>query len=1287
MDSSPKRKKKIKEITQGISKEELIRRLKAAAQELTNVDQGDDTSDYNEFAASVATPFILNHKDKDVKSFAACCLADVLRIYAPEPPYNEEDLKDILRMIVHQLKCLENVQGPSYKRHFYILESLALVKTFNVCIELDAQDLILDLFKCFFTIVSDQHNIRVKTFMLDVMCPLIQEGDTVPQELLDVILMSLIDPRKTKCPEAYKLAHRLLDRCSSSIEPYIQLFFNNTIVLGNAANSELDDNLYELLYELYKINKSVLLSVLPQLEFKLKGNDENERLQTVKLLGRMFADEETSLAESNKPLWNCYLGRFLDVAPSVRLECVQMAKQFLLSSIGILRADITEQLVNRLQDPDEKVRLETVVAICDSALENFDLIHVKLFDGVVGRIRDKKWLIRREAVTCLGKLYKRMLSLPTNSGSKISKKSIKKLKDVPSKILHLYFQNSIEDRLCVERVVHGCLIPVTLPVEDRMKRLFNFYHSLDEAGINVFEGMLKHRSRVNKDFTALLEAYTSDCDKDEKETLVFTQTVALARNLPEPHKAQEHITKLLTMCKNKKLYEHLSKASSLKEECPKIIKSVTEVIKTITTKSPIIETVKALLDRACPMILDSSSFTYLLKNIKDYIDEYGDDEEEDDNDISLKGKCGLKLVELLATVQPSLFQTKACYEILMLFLTNDDREIVERTLSILQNVMTEIEEVDKALSGSFQPVLTKLITQGSCKQAKYSVRCLKMLTKSSSTVLERLIKNLLDKLNFKVSSQQLRCTLAALAELALLAPAIFEANHTKVITDFAVKQILLVDKEKTSKARESDDEWGPESSISDETLTKIEAIKLLTRWLLGMVNKHTENGKPVLRLLTTLLNNDGDLQNEGKISAKNRSHLRLAASLGLLKIVQNTKYVDVITLEQYQQLALVVQDSCYEIREKFTLKLHIALNSLKLSLDYLAFLVLVAVDPSKERRAKVKQMIAKNAHTRREYSKLNSAAASRPYAILPEYSLPYVVHLLAHHPDFNHTDTDSLNQAKDYLWFFLEPIMGVKAENYSFLKKLLENIKLTRDQQNPDDKLTNEKMYTVCDIAVGCILNKNTTFTLKDFPGSLVLPRKLFLPDKTLNNTKIYIPQGFFAAQKNKTILEGSKAAPKRKEKNNNENYKNGNGKSNSNVKKVKDDVIEKRKSPPKKRSRGKAAYESESEEEEGIEDEFDENFEDKDTEYKVVGTRSRPAAKKQATMDRYLNGNSKKSRGKKGKKVDSSSEEENDHSDDKDHDDSSGELPPPSSMETTDGIVSSSEQKLQVKRRGNRRR
>ena len=102
----------------------------------------------------------------------------------------------------------------------------------------------------------------------------------------------------------------------------------------------------------------------------------------------------------------------------------------------------------------------------------------------------------------------------------------------------------------------------------------------------------------------------------------------------------------------------------------------------------------------------------------------------------------------------------------------------------------------------------------------------------------------------------------------------------------------------------------------------------------------------------------GDLNNDGKVGACDRSRLRHGASVALLKLVQNINYVDVITIEQFQQLALTMQDSCFEVREQFTTKLHKALDALKLPLDYLAFFALVAVDPSKERRVKAKQVHA-----------------------------------------------------------------------------------------------------------------------------------------------------------------------------------------------------------------------------------------------------------------------------------------------------------------------------------------
>lgn len=43
---------------------------------------------------------------------------------------------------------------------------------------------------------SENHSNKIQNFMLDVMCPIILEGDSVPQELLDTVLVNIIEPQK-----------------------------------------------------------------------------------------------------------------------------------------------------------------------------------------------------------------------------------------------------------------------------------------------------------------------------------------------------------------------------------------------------------------------------------------------------------------------------------------------------------------------------------------------------------------------------------------------------------------------------------------------------------------------------------------------------------------------------------------------------------------------------------------------------------------------------------------------------------------------------------------------------------------------------------------------------------------------------------------------------------------------------------------------------------------------------------------------------------------------------------
>lgn len=77
----------------------------------------------DEVAAELVTHEIINHSDKvqevfeilsrlreitplanfqDVKLYAACCLVDILRLYAPQAPYTQVELKVKLKVVTRK---------------------------------------------------------------------------------------------------------------------------------------------------------------------------------------------------------------------------------------------------------------------------------------------------------------------------------------------------------------------------------------------------------------------------------------------------------------------------------------------------------------------------------------------------------------------------------------------------------------------------------------------------------------------------------------------------------------------------------------------------------------------------------------------------------------------------------------------------------------------------------------------------------------------------------------------------------------------------------------------------------------------------------------------------------------------------------------------------------------------------------------------------------------------------------------------------------------------------------
>nr|XP_019952638.1 PREDICTED: sister chromatid cohesion protein PDS5 homolog B [Paralichthys olivaceus] len=990
----------VKEISDKISKEEMVRRLKMVVKTFMDMDQDSEEEKelYLNLALHLASDFFLKHPDKDVRLLVACCLADIFRIYAPEAPYTfPEKLKDIFMFITRQLKGLEDTKSAQFNRYFYLLENIAWVKSYNICFELED-------------------------------------------------------------------------------------------------SNEIFTQLYRTLFQ---------------------SNDNDERLQVVKLLAKMFGAKDSELAAQNKPLWQCYLGRFNDIHVPIRLECVKFASHCLMNHPDLAK-DLTEYLRVRSHDPEEAIRHDVIVSIVTAAKKDLSLVNDALLNFVKERTLDKRWRVRKEAMMGLASIY-RKYSLQGEGGREASKQ-ISWIKD---KLLHIYYQNSIDDRLLVERVFAQYMVPHNLETTERMKCLYYLYATLDTNAVKALNEMWKCQNLLRHNVKDLLDLVKKP-KSEASSKAVFAKVMVITRNLPDPGKAQDFVKKLAQVLEDdERIRDQLETLVSPSCSCKQAEVCVRDITKKLGSpkqpSNPFLEMVKFLLERIAPVHIDTESISALIKQVNKSIDGTADDEEEGvPTDEAIR--AGLELLKVLSFTHPVSFHSAETFESLLGCLKMDDEKVAEAALQIFKNTGSKMEESFPHIKSVLLPVLQAKAKRGPPRQAKYSIHCINAMFTNRDTHFAQIFEPLhkgLDPANL----EQLITPLTTLGHLAQLAPEQFAAPLKSLVANFIVKDLLMNDRipgKKTTKL------WVPDDEVSTETLAKIQGIKLMVRWLLGVKNNQSKSGNSTLRMLTAILHSDGDLTEQGRMGKPDMSRLRLAAACALLKLAQEPCYHEIITLEQYQLCALVINDECYQVRQCFSQKLHRGLCRLRLPLEYMAVFALCAKDPVKERRAHARQCLVKNVNIRREYLKQHAALSDKLFSLLPEYVVPYTIHLLAHDPDYVKVqDIEQLKEIKEALWFVLEIIMAKNENNsHAFIRKMVENIKQTKDAQASTDPKTNEKLYTVCDVAMHIIMSKSTTYSLES-PKDPVLPSRFFTkPDKNFSNTKNYLPpemKAFFTPGKPKS--------------------------------------------------------------------------------------------------------------------------------------------------------------------------
>ncbi|OAQ89068.1 bimD protein [Purpureocillium lilacinum] len=322
----------------------LVDRLERLSKELADFDQGEvDLDSIKPVTASLAHRNLLQHKDRGVKAYTACCLVDILRLFAPDAPFTDDQLKMMYTLFVKDiLPALHDPSNPYSSQHKYVLVSLTDVKSILLLSDIHgADELLLRLFNSTFDGVSssskavaeEQVAKDVEIHLTEMLTELIDESSgSVPSSVIDAIISQFLRAappgggrgkdhgekqstllHKTE-PAAYTMAKNICNACADKMSRYVSQYFSDVILNAsgfatksngyrqgdesdeedaNAGPSEADlkslRQAHLLIRELWRAAPTILQNVVPQLDAELSADNVHLRLIATETFGDMIA--------------------------------------------------------------------------------------------------------------------------------------------------------------------------------------------------------------------------------------------------------------------------------------------------------------------------------------------------------------------------------------------------------------------------------------------------------------------------------------------------------------------------------------------------------------------------------------------------------------------------------------------------------------------------------------------------------------------------------------------------------------------------------------------------------------------------------------------------------------------------------------------------------------------------------------------------------------------------------------------------------------------------------------
>ncbi|CDY38335.1 BnaA02g18280D [Brassica napus] len=951
-------------VTETVSKKKALKLLEAELRPLKK---------------SIIKHDLLKNRDNDVSLLVTVCVSEIFRILAPEPPFEDKYLRDIFNLFLAEFSELSDTVSPYFSRRAKILETVSRCKCSLLMLDVDCHDLIHEMFNTFFSVVRDhyhqnlahQKNAKVQqrkantqqarqslfNDILTIMTDILKEEAS--SSLVGVILENLVKEGKDATPAANNLASSLIKNCTDTLEPLICSFLTSCFMEKDSIQSNLKDSYHEIIFMISLNAPQILLAIIPNLTQELLTDQVDVRIKALNLAGRIFAQPNHCSGEIYRDLFVEFLRRFSDKSAEVRMAALKCGKQcYLANPSGNKASGVLTAIQERLLDFDDRVRTQALVVACDIMKSNM-------------KLRDKKISVRKKAMQQLSKVYQDYCDKCSKGYLTINDH----FEQIPCKILLLCCDKDCKESWShnVELVLSEDLYPRLLPVEERMRHWVQCFVVMNHIHLKSLNSILSQKRRFQSELrhclTILREAKV-DHNVEEVKRKQKSCFVKLSSGFPDTSKAEDFFHRLDQM-NDTSIFDALTllldeltftKAQTIREK----------FLERIGANHQLFDFLRILSTKCAPTIFSSEHVRYLMDQLS-----------SSTSDTQLKAPF-IKLLLVILNMFPSYLRGS---EKQFLELLEDDDSVADELTEALSKAAPYIS----ANFSDYSPVLEKMCLEGTRSRAKHAVSAIASLaTSSEKSVFSKLCKKLRDSL---LCGRKIPTTLQSLACVGQYSVLAFD-NIYEDISRYVYQFFQAEPSDNQPPCDQS-------SGCCNSCKLKIYGLKTLVKSFLPRHGQVVRKIDDLLNILKKTLRSQGL---EGIKSCDDTgANVRLAAAKAVLLL--SRKWDLHISPELFRLTISMGKDSNAFITKTFLTKLQKLLMENMIPRRYACAFSFSVSGPCRDlQNDSLRYINGFIRNATREARAGRDVDQRESLTDCPAYMIVFLIHVLAHDPDFPSED-------------------------------------------------------------------------------------------------------------------------------------------------------------------------------------------------------------------------------------------------------------------------------------------